>query len=142
VRLAVSIEKGLDNACLLLPLKRDAAGKVVPDPDMTAVIAALTIGDKVEIVPEGSSIKFLWPYAKPHAAVFVAVVQEVADGRAVTGIRVKEGGKEVTFMVNPRHPASADLAARARKFRADQAVLIRTRTEGGKEWLAEVNLPK
>ena len=145
---AVVLSKFDSMTTLAIPQKKNKEGKLEPDADIAAMVGALKTGELVEAeVRESRPVAVLTHidrYSAPQTGKFLkATEQDVAEGQKGSAVEIEQGGKTVTALVpgkvqNQKWVPDGKLAAAVRKLKADAEVVYRTRQDGDKVWLKEI----
>lgn len=129
----VNVTKYLQPFTLVVPSKKDAAGKMAPDAELLAAIDAVKDGDSVEVQAAGQTLKSIKAYVPPRRVEFVKLVKQKVDDKEYSGMEIKEGGP---LLVNPKTHGA--LLGKLNTLTAGKEYLVKTTTEGGAEWLTDL----
>ena len=145
---AVVLSKFDHMTTLAIPQKKNKEGMMETDAEIAAKVNALKTGELVEAqfrdgrpVPVLSSIE---TYTAPQTGKFLKVAeQEVAEGQKGSAVEIERDGKPETALVpgklqGKKWVPDAKVAAAVRKLKPDAEVVYRTRQDGDKLWLKDI----
>ncbi len=151
--LCVTVKKGDETADLLVPNKKGPEGKWVSDEKIAAQVKEFREGSRVdvEVRKAGRNIflKAIYPHAEAQTARFVKRdVKEIDGQRHVCAVVKTDAGERALAVPNSGkdrkgNPApDVKLAAAVNKLRPGQTVRFKTRTDGGQEYLREIEVTR
>jgi hypothetical protein len=145
---AVVLSKFDEFKTVAVPQKKTKEGQAEPDAEIGALLPELKTGDVVEAeIRNGQPVPVLVSlerYSPPQTGKFLKLVEEdVAEGQKGSAVEIDQGGKTVKALVQgklqgKKWVTDGKVLAAARKLKPEAEVVYRTRTEGEKLWLKEI----
>jgi hypothetical protein len=145
---AVVLGKFDESTTVALPPRKAKEGQPDAGADMETLLAELKPEELVEAeVRESRPVPVLVSlerYAAPQTGKFLKLSEEdVADGQKGSAVEIDQDGKTVKALVpgklvNKKWVSDAKVMGAARKLKAEAEVVYRTRQDGDKLWLKEI----
>lgn len=143
---AILVKRADKEQTLLIQSKKNDQGAMVPDEEILTQTGKFKAGDYADIdltqAGGAAQVKGIRAYEPPAAAVFVKMGSEKGEGGAtLMTIELKKDDQSVVLYIRPAReagPADAAMIAKAKTLKAKQAVLYKSVTAGGKQWLKDI----
>ncbi len=134
---------------LIKPEKTDPKQKTpdpAPDPKIVGVVDSLKAGDVVDAEVRRGSVPTLVsiePYKPPENGKFIKMTEADAEGQKVPAVELEQDGKSLTLIVvgklqGKKWAADSKVMGEARKLKSNSAVVYKTRQDGDKTCLKDI----
>ena len=146
---AVVLSKFDEMTTVAVPQKKSKDGPAEPDAAIMGLVSELKTGEVVEAEVRGGGavpvLVSLDRYTPPQTGKFLKLLQdeEVADGQKGAAVEIEQGDKTVKALVpgklqGKKWVSDGKVLGAARKLKPDAEVVYRTRQDGEKVWLKEI----
>ena len=146
---AVVLSKFDQMTTVAVPQKKSKGGPPEPDAAIMGLVSELKTGEVVEAEVRGGGavpvLVSLDRYTPPQTGKFLKLLtdEEMADGNKGMAVEIEQGEKTVKVLVpgklqGKKWVSDSKVLAATRKLKPDAEVVYRTRQEGEKLWLKEI----